>query len=157
MTKRHKSNSITNEALPMPAVYDPNCGPAQSDHMLTSYLASPATSEDHPVPAGQWHEAIRILDDSLAGLLSLSPANIREYASGKRPTPSTVTARLHCVVSVLSDLSGAFNESGMRRWFERPRERLGGKSPTEILTGEWDPNGPEAKSVRDLASLSKTS
>jgi hypothetical protein len=62
-----------------------------------------------------------------------------------------VAARLHFLANVVGDLAGAYNEMGIRRWFERPRTLLGGRSPAQLLTDGWTPEDPRAKKVRDLA------
>ncbi|MCY4626684.1 MAG: DUF2384 domain-containing protein, partial [Acidobacteria bacterium] len=60
-------------------------------------------------------------------------------------------ARLHFLALVAGDLAGAYNEIGVRRWFDRKRSALGGKTPAEVLAGDWsaEDDGPER--VRELA------
>ena len=89
--------------------------------------------------------------DDLARLVRVSPASLRRYASGSRPTPDAVAARLHFLARVVAELKGAYNEVGIRRWFYRKRTALLGKSPGQILTGEWNPESRTARSVLDLA------
>jgi hypothetical protein len=52
---------------------------------------------------------------------------------------------------VISDLSGAYNDFGIRRWFDRARSGLDGLAPREILTNAWDPDEPGPRRVRGLA------
>jgi uncharacterized protein (DUF2384 family) len=78
-------------------------------------------------------------------------ASLRRYAVGSRPTPDIVAARLHVVARIVAELRGAYSEVGVRRWFERPRSALGGRSPDAVLRGEWDPDGRDAERVLDLA------
>ena len=53
---------------------------------------------------------------------------------------------------VVSDLAGAYNRFGIRRWFERPRAQLGGRSPRAELGPDWSPDGDAATRLRTLAS-----
>ncbi len=55
--------------------------------------------------------------------------------------------------SGLSGLAGAYNGFGIRRWFERPRAQLDGRSPREVLDIDWDPVDPDAARVRVLAAV----
>jgi uncharacterized protein (DUF2384 family) len=100
-----------------------------------------------PPPSGEWDTARDVLGDGLLGdLLGVSASSLRRYAIGLRPTPDVVAARLHVIVRVTSALAGAYDEHGIRRWFERPRSQLGGRRPRDVLTGEWstDEDGPQA-------------
>jgi uncharacterized protein (DUF2384 family) len=106
-----------------------------------------------PVPDREWPEMERVFDaPSLARLLGISSSSLRRYASGSRQTPDPVAARLHCLALVVGDLGGSYNEVGIRRWFERPRSQLGGRSPADLLSGEWDPDDEGPTSVQALAA-----
>jgi hypothetical protein len=108
--------------------------------------------EDSPTPAKEWDALARLFGvEDLARLVSVSPASLRRYASGSRPTPDEVAARLHFLARVVADLKGAYNEIGVRRWFERKRTRLRGRSPAQVLKGEWDPDSPKGSKVLELA------
>ncbi len=109
--------------------------------------------EDSPTPATEW-PAMRTVfgDELLAALLRLSASSLRRYATGERPTPDATASRLHWLAMVASDLAGAYNHAGMRRWFERPRAQLGGKSPGATLGADWHPDDDEAVQVRALAA-----
>lgn len=48
-----------------------------------------------------------------------------------------------CDVLLLTDI---------RRWFLRSRTALGGASPIEVLTGDWNPDDDAARDVRVLAA-----
>ncbi len=89
--------------------------------------------------------------DSQRSANSVSPASLRRYASGTRPTPDAVAARVHFLARVVADLKGAYNDVGVRRWFERRRALLGGRSPAQMLKGEWSSEGSGARKVLDLA------
>ena len=54
---------------------------------------------------------------------------------------------------MVSDLAGSYNDFGMRRWFERPRTQLGGKSPRALLGSQWTPDSKAARQVRALAAV----
>src|SRR5438309_4065895 len=108
--------------------------------------------EESPAPAREWPALIGVFGvEELARLVSVSPASLRRYASGARPTPDAVAARIHFLARVVAELKGAYNEVGVRRWFDRKRTALRGKSPGQILTGEWNPESRTARSVLDLA------
>jgi hypothetical protein len=64
-----------------------------------------------------------------------------------------VAARLHWLAMVVADLAGAYNNFGIRRWFERPRSQLQGKSPRQVLGNAWSPDDEAASRVRALASV----
>ena len=110
--------------------------------------------EDSAAPAAEW-PAMRAIfgDDVLGTLLEVSPASLRRYASAERATPQPVAERLHWLALVVADLAGAYNDFGMRRWFERPRSQLGGKSPRQLLGRGWNIDGVAATRVRALASV----
>ena len=54
---------------------------------------------------------------------------------------------------VVADLAGAYNDFGIRRWFERPRSQLDGKSPRQTLGAAWTPEDAAAARVRALAAV----
>jgi hypothetical protein len=109
--------------------------------------------EDSAAPAAEWPAMRAIFGDEMLGaLLEVSPASLRRYAGGERATPQAVADRLHWLALVVADLAGAYNDFGMRRWFERPRSQLGGKSPRQLLGKRWSVDGEAAARVRALAS-----
>lgn len=87
----------------------------------------------------------------LSDLLGVSRSSVRRYAAESRTTPHSVAARLHFLAVVVGDLAGAYNEIGIRRWFDRPRTDLRGKSPAQVLAGGWSPEDEAAARVRTLA------
>jgi hypothetical protein len=110
------------------------------------------TLDESPVPTHEWPGLVTILGvDLLARLVGISPSSVRRYQAGSRPTPDNVAARLHFLALVAGDLAGAYNDIGIRRWFERKRTLLGGRSPAEILVNEWNPDDPGPTQVRQLA------
>lgn len=115
--------------------------------------------EGSPAPAFEWPATIELFGvERLAALLGISVASLRRYAADRRPTPDVVAARLHLIARIVAELRGAYSEVGVRRWFERSRSQLGGRSPDALLTREWDPDGVDAERVLALArSLSASS
>lgn len=105
-----------------------------------------------PVPVSEWPALSRSLGlDLLSSLVGVSLASARRYLSGTRTTPDAVAGRLHFLALVAGDLAGAYNDIGVRRWFGRKRTALGGKSPVELLSGNWTPEDDGAVKVRELA------
>ena len=90
--------------------------------------------------------------DQLAELLGTSQVSLRRYLAGSRDVPDELAARAHWLALVVSDLSGAYNEIGIRRWFERPRAQLEGLSPRQKLNARWSPDDDGAQRVRHLAA-----
>ncbi len=108
--------------------------------------------EGSPVPAFEWPVMIELFGvERLAELVGVSVASLRRYAADQRPTPDVVAARLHLIARIVGELRGAYSEVGVRRWFERTRSLLGGRSPDSLLSGEWDPDGGDAERVLALA------
>ena len=106
-----------------------------------------------PTPACEWAGVNRVLgSDVLAPLLGISSSSVRRYLSGSRATPDGIAARLHFLALVIGDLAGAYNDFGVRRWFQRPRKLLGSRSPAQLLDGTWQPEDPGPQRVRDLAA-----
>lgn len=108
--------------------------------------------EQSPLPATEWRRVLETFDrDRLAPLLGVSPASVLRYARDERRTPDDVAARLHWLALIVGDLAGAYNQIGIRRWFERARTALDGRSPAELLRGAWQPEDAGPRAVRELA------
>jgi hypothetical protein len=106
-----------------------------------------------PLPAREFIQLLDVFDvDQLATLIGASPVSLRRYAAGTRTVPDEVAARVHWLALVVSDLGGAYNHIGIRRWFDRPRSQLGGRTPRELLHSGWQPDQPEVESARRLAA-----
>lgn len=106
-----------------------------------------------PVPASEWQSLSRSLGlDLTAGFVAVSRSSARRYASGERATPDAVAARLHFLALVVGDLAGAYSDIGVRRWFERRRTALGGRTPADLLRGAWTPDDKDPERVRKLAA-----
>lgn len=108
--------------------------------------------ERSPAPAAEWRVLLPTLGpDLLSELLGISASSIRRYATASRRTPDQVAERLHHLALVVSDLVGSYNDLGIRRWFVRPRVQLDGRSPRQLLKGDWKVDSEGAVRVRDLA------
>ncbi len=90
-------------------------------------------------------------DEELEALLGTSRQSIVRYAKGERSTPDDIADRLHWLTMMVSDLAGAYNEFGIRRWFHRPRSALDGRNPLQSLGKTWSSDSESAKKVRALA------
>lgn len=121
----------------------------QAEDLLRAVIAALDAS---PVPEREWPVLARTLaPEQLATLLGVSVSSLRRYLSGERDTPDEIAARLHHLALIVGDLAGAYNEVGIRRWFDRIRTALDGKTPAALLAGGWDPDDPGPRQVRDLA------
>jgi hypothetical protein len=107
---------------------------------------------ESPLPDRELRELLRIFTaDDLAALLGISSVSLRRYATGARSMPDVLAARTHELALLVSDLGGAYNEIGIRRWFDRPRAQLDGQTPRQALGPDWDPAGEATERVRALA------
>lgn len=123
-----------------------------SDVLLRTLRQANEALENSAVPPDEWRHLRPMLGDELVGRLAgVSEPSVRRYAAGTRSTPDEVANRLHVVALLVADLSGAYNEFGIRRWFARRRTQLGGRSPLEILTSPWSPDDPAVAKLRGLA------
>jgi hypothetical protein len=108
--------------------------------------------EESPAPEFEWTRIMEILGlDLLSRLLGISPSSVRRYKAAARGTPDDVADRLHYLSLIVGDLSGAYNEIGIRQWFDRKRAQLGGRAPSDVLKGPWKPAQPGPRRVQDLA------
>lgn len=108
--------------------------------------------EESPVPESEIRELLTIFDpDGLGALVGASPSSLRRYALGARAAPDEIAARIHWLAKVVGDLRGAYNDAGVKRWFDRRRTQLADRPPRALLLGEWDPEDEGPRSVRALA------
>ena len=108
--------------------------------------------DQSPAPAHEWRALQRVLRlELLARILGISLSSARRYMSGSRATPDVVAARLHFLAFVVGDLAGAYNEIGVRRWFERRRTLLDGDTPAQALGDGWLPEDDAPCRVREMA------
>ena len=105
-----------------------------------------------PVPMAEGPKLDLLLSRKLlTRLLGIAAVSLQRYLSGERAMPDAVAARLHFLALVVGDLSGAYNDIGVRRWFDRRRTLLDGHSPAELLASGWQPEDEGPRCVRDLA------
>jgi hypothetical protein len=117
-----------------------------------------ALLEESPLPDTEWPRLLQVFErDQLAALLGISPASVFRYGRHERRTPDEIAARVHFLALVIGDLAGAYNEIGIRRWFERKRTPLNGRSPASLLRGTWQPEDSGPRAVRELARSLVTS
>jgi hypothetical protein len=108
--------------------------------------------EESPAPEHEWRALEKVFStDRLAALLGTSSPSIRRYSSGARSTPDILAVRLHYLATIVGDLAGAYNEIGIRRWFDRQRSQLEGRAPADFLQGDWNPEDLGPRRLRDLA------
>jgi hypothetical protein len=108
--------------------------------------------EESPVPEFEWNRLTDVLGlELLSRLLGISGSSIRRYRANARTTPDDVAGRLHFLSLVVGDLAGAYNEIGIRQWFERNRAQLDGRTPLDWLKARWKPGQPGPRRVQDLA------
>lgn len=108
--------------------------------------------EESPVPEFEWNRLAEVLGlELLSRLLGISESSIRRYRANARTTPDDVAERLHFLSLVVGDLAGAYNEIGIRQWFERKRAQLDGRAPLDWLKGRWKATQPGPRRVQDLA------
>jgi hypothetical protein len=89
--------------------------------------------------------------DLLSELIGISRSSVRRYKAAARATPDDIANRLHFLGLMIGDLSGAYNQIGIRQWFQRKRAQLAGRSPAELLKPGWNPTDPGPREVQALA------
>jgi hypothetical protein len=109
--------------------------------------------EESALPQREGPDLLRVFErDELASLIGTTSVSLGRYLAGTRKWPDELAARIHWLAIVLSDLEGAYNAFGVRRWFERERVQLDGRSPRQVLGTEWDPATEDVERVRQLAA-----
>ncbi len=104
------------------------------------------------MPEFEWNRLAEVLGlELLSRLLGISGTSIRRYRANARTTPDDVAERLHFLSLVVGDLAGAYNEIGIRQWFERKRAQLHGRAPLDWLKGRWKATQAGPRRVQDLA------
>lgn len=150
---RHFANRIRRAGIASSAADLINNLDAPSDAELAGMLSMiVAALEASPAPKYEWRGLARVFaPEDLADLLGVSVSSLKRYQSGDRETPDDVAARLHFLALVVGDLAGSYNEIGVRRWFQRKRTLLDGRSPASFLKKDWDPDDEGPARVRSLA------
>ncbi|MGA2741334.1 MAG: hypothetical protein ABSG65_28340 [Bryobacteraceae bacterium] len=128
-------------------------GPANSEAGLERTLEHLNIAlEESPAPEFEWNRLTEVLGlELLSRLLGISGSSVRRYKAAARTTPDDIAAKLHFLSLIVGDLSGAYNEIGVRQWFERRRAQLDGRTPLDRLKANWKPDQPGPRSVQDLA------
>jgi hypothetical protein len=109
--------------------------------------------EGSPYPAGEWYALRELVGDRLlARMLRISESSIRRYTAGGRRTPDDIARRLHAIGGIVSALRGSYNEYGVRRWFERTRVALGGRTPAEVIADAESEEDDGFRHVIELAN-----
>jgi hypothetical protein len=115
-------------------IYAAQTEPLDDQQLIHALRATLEAVDASPHPEGEWGPARELVgDELLARLLQISPSSLRRYAGGERTTPDDVAWRLHFVARLLAALIGSYNDYGIRRWFDRPRNALDGATPAELL------------------------
>jgi hypothetical protein len=150
---RHLANKIRRAGIAASAADLLNNVEVPSDRELVEILQTIVAALDaSPVPKYEWGGLGRVFaPEDLAALLDISLSSLRRYQSGERDTPDEVAGRLHFLALVVGDLAGSYNETGIRRWFQRKRTLLDGRRPASLLKHNWDPDDEEPRRVRELA------
>ncbi|MBI4738292.1 hypothetical protein HY772_01805 [Candidatus Woesearchaeota archaeon] len=92
---------------------------------------------------------IILQEELLIDLTGKSPADLRKDLLEE-------SKKIYFLYEIVNYLRGSYNDEGVRRWFQRERSQLEGKSPLRYLYSGWDPDDEEAKHVLELAkSLSE--
>jgi len=111
-----------------------------------------AALEESPVPEFEWGRLADVLGlDLLTRVLGISASSIRRYKAAARTTPDDVAEKLHFLSLIVGDLGGAYNEIGIRQWFERKRAQLDGRTPLDWLKPHWKPTQAGPRRVQELA------
>lgn len=122
------------------------------EHFIRRLAQLNEALEESPVPATEGPKLDAMLGhELLARLLDISVVSLRRYLSGARKMPDRVAARLHCLAFVTFHVAGSFTDEGVRLWFDRPRHQLDGATAAELLAGDWQPDDPGPRRVRELA------
>jgi len=127
--------------------------PSEPEGTLRLLRRANTALEDSPIPGREW-AALRgtLGDEMVARLCEISEVSLRRYAAGTRTTPDPIAQRLHILALIVADLRGAYNDYGVRRWFQRPRPQLGGRCPEAFLPRLWTPDHPQVGVLRKLAA-----
>ncbi|HTV55222.1 MAG TPA: hypothetical protein VMI06_09925 [Terriglobia bacterium] len=128
-------------------------GPSSADAALERTIEQLNTAlEESPAPEFEWNRLAQILGiELLSKLLGVSGSSVRRYRAAARTTPDPVAGRLHYLSLIVGNLSGAYNEIGVRQWFVRKRAQLGGRAPSDLLRGGWTPAQAAPRQVQELA------
>jgi hypothetical protein len=108
----------------------------------------PQFSGDHPDLPGL---VATLGATTVAALVGVRAESVAELLAGQR-TDDPALARATWLAGVVHQLRGAYTDTGIARWFDRPRLALGHRSPRHALTGAWTPEDDGPVRVLALAS-----
>ena len=132
-----------------PSVRLPAASPEEIGVVLERALEALDAS---PYPPGEWDALREIVGDRLlARMLRISESSIRRYTTGGRRTPDEIAWRLHAIGGIVSSLRGSYNEYGVRRWFDRPRTALDGRTPADVVAEARSEDDSGFRRVVELA------
>ena len=130
----------------------PDLADASGPNLLRTLEHLNLALEESPVPEFEWNRLPAVLGpELLSRLLGISGSSVRRYRSNARTTPDEVAERLHFLSLIAGDLAGAYNEFGVRQWFERKRAQLDGRAPLDLLKGRWRAAQAGPRRVQELA------
>lgn len=72
------------------------------------------------------------------------------YDTATGHLPAEEVARRQLLGEINNRLVATHDAEALRRFWATPLDALGGRSPEQVCTGEWDATGPEAKALRSL-------
>jgi uncharacterized protein (DUF2384 family) len=108
--------------------------------------------EESPIPEFEWNRLTDVLGvELLSRLLGISGSSVRRYKMAARSTRNEVAERLGVLSLIVGDLAGAYNETGVRQWFERKRAQLDGRTPFDWLKAGRKSTQPGQRRVQDFA------
>ena len=107
----------------------------------------------NPLPEREWQPLRHLLGDELLGLLvGVSQSSLGRYAAGSRATPDPAAGRLHVVAMVCADFRGVLQRLRHAPLVRPAAAEPGGRLDRGLLGTGWDPDGPAAAPVRELAA-----
>ena len=126
---------------------------ASHQHLQATLQRLHEALEASATPAVEWSARRRVFGDEVLNTpLGLARSAMRRYAGADPATPDPVADRRHRLALVVAGQAGAGNHHGIRRWFERPRAQLQGRSPRQALGDAWSPDDAAAHQLGRLAA-----
>lgn len=132
----------------------PAAGITRAPRRYVTYLDEVLDAlEDSPTPRSEIRSLAEVLDwEALSRYTGASTLSLRRYAAGQRRVPDDVAQRVHWLTGVVADLRAAYNDAGVRRWFERPRPSFDGQPPSRFLARAWTPDDDRVARIRRFAA-----
>ncbi len=91
-------------------------------------------------------------ENILAKILNRKQTTLQKMLDAPNQIPTSVEDRLNFLNAVIKNLKGSYNYYGICRWFQRERVQLNGKSPIDLLSGNWWPRDPKVLEILKLSS-----